>query len=49
MISRFPPREQRKRESTNTRTSIVITAKGFDNLTSAPKGEEMLKVINAGY
>ncbi|KAK1750789.1 peptidase M24, structural domain-containing protein [Echria macrotheca] len=27
---------------------ILVTDTGFENLTSAPKGEEMLKIINAG-
>lgn len=27
---------------------ILVTEKGYENLTTAPKGEEMLKVINEG-
>ncbi|KAK1835088.1 putative xaa-pro dipeptidase protein [Podospora conica] len=28
---------------------IVITNNGYDNLTSAPKGDDMLKIINSGF
>ena len=27
---------------------ILVTERGFENLTTAPKGEEMLKIINEG-
>lgn len=28
--------------------SILVTEDGYENLTTAPKGEEMLKIINGG-
>ena len=28
---------------------ILVTEKGHENLTSAPKGQEMLKMINVGF
>jgi len=46
MMSRWPSFPER---ALTPADSIVITEKGFDNLTSAPKGEEMLKIINSGY
>lgn len=27
---------------------ILVTEDGYENLTNAPKGEEMLKIINSG-
>lgn len=27
---------------------VLVTEEGYENLTTAPKGEEMLKVINSG-
>lgn len=28
---------------------ILVTQDGYENLTTAPKGQEMLDIINAGY
>lgn len=28
--------------------NILVTESGYENLSGAPKGEEMLKIINAG-